>query len=91
MKKNVEKEIDLKRLCDRWPSAIVAREQIGSFSGGALSSGYLANLDSVGKGPSRFKIGRKSCYFTKDFVDWMRGRVSIPERNRSKSDEEGKQ
>ena len=32
----------------KWPSAIVARTEIGRFSGGMLSPGYLANLDSIG-------------------------------------------
>jgi len=90
MKRNGEKVIDFKPLCERWPSAIVAREQVGLFSGGVLSPRYVANLDSVGRGPSRFKIGRKSCYFVEDLVDWMLGRVTIPKRNISKGDEEEK-
>ena len=89
MKKNEEKVIDLKPLCDRWPSAILAREQSGNFSGGAMAPGYVANLDSAGKGAPRFKIGRKTCYFTKDFADWMQKRVTIPKRNIPISDEEG--
>jgi len=80
-KKSAEREIDLKRLCERWPSEIIAREQIGNFSGGAMSPRYVANLDSVGEGPPRFMVGRKVCYFTKDLVDWMQKRVSMPKRN----------
>ena len=89
----MEKGFDFKRLAERlaeaWPSAIVAREQTGLFSGGALNPSYVANLDSAGKGCPRFKIGRKTCYFTKDFADWMQARASIPKRNISISNEEG--
>lgn len=88
MNKNGERTFDLSCLRDRWPSEIVVREQVDVFSGGGISPRYLANLDSAGEGPPRFKLGRKVCYFTRDLVAWMQERVTIPERKVPKSDEE---
>ena len=59
---------------ERWPSAIVSRSEIGNFTGGMLSSKYLANLDSLGVGPKRVTIGRRVGYPVKDFVQWLRER-----------------
>jgi hypothetical protein len=35
-----------------WPSSLVARDQVGKFSGGVISSKYIANLDCRGLGPA---------------------------------------
>ena len=59
---------------ERWPSAIVSRSEVGKFSGGMLSSKYVANLDSQGVGPVRVKIGRRVGYPVQDLVQWMRER-----------------
>jgi hypothetical protein len=68
--------IDLKGLADKWPSAIVSRDEIERFSGGALSSRYLANLDSKKKGPKgRFRLGRKVCYPVPEVVRWFEARA----------------
>lgn len=67
-------------MAKRWPSQIVARTEIKDFTGGAISEKYIANLDSIGKGPPRFRLGRKVVYKTADLADWLRGRSEVIER-----------
>lgn len=58
----------------KWPSAVIARAEIGKFTGGGLSPKYLANLDSAGTGAKgRFKIGRRVCYSVPALVGMGRG------------------
>jgi hypothetical protein len=66
---------DLSALAAKWPSAIVAREKVGEFSGGILNSKTMANLDSLGQGPERVRIGRKNAYPVLPLIDWMRQRA----------------
>lgn len=48
---------------NKWPSVIVGREKIPEFTGGLISSRYMANLDSQGQGPpKKIKFGRKIGY-----------------------------
>lgn len=58
----------------RWPSAVVARVEVGRFTGGLISAKYLANLDSMGQGPKRITCGRKVGYPVNDLVAWLRAR-----------------
>ena len=62
------------RMGDRWEAEVVARTEIGRFSGGMLSSKYLANLDSMGQGPARIACGRKVGYPVNELVAWLRAR-----------------
>lgn len=65
----------LKSMGERWPSAWVARTEIERFSGGLISERYIANLDSVGKGPEgRFRSGRKVCYPVSRLIEWLEAR-----------------
>ena len=65
-----------KSLIDRWPSPIVCRGEVEKFTGGAIKSAYLANLDSIGSGPAgRMRIGRKICYPTVELVRWLEKRT----------------
>ena len=67
----------LDRLASAWPSPIVARSEVGHFSGGVLNPRSLANMDSLGRGPAnRIRIGRKVAYPVCDLVEWMRERAS---------------
>ena len=67
---------DLSHLAEKWPSSIVARDQIREFTGGALGPGRIANLDSEGKGPpGRMKIGRKIAYPVNELVEWLENRT----------------
>ena len=68
--------IDLSILAVKWPSAIVARKDVKDFSGGILSEKYLANLDSLGEGPPRCKIGRLVAYQVTDLISWMQARTT---------------
>lgn len=66
---------DLKIVTDKWPSAIVTRNEVGKFTGDLLNPRTLANCDSAGIGPRRIKFGKKVAYFTEDLVSWMEGRL----------------
>jgi len=71
MKKDIFQE-----MVDRWPSAVVARTEVENFTGGLISGKYISNLDSVGEGPVRVKMGRKVGYPVKELVQWLRSRSS---------------
>ena len=58
-------------LKDKWPSTIVARTEIKAFSGGALNSGTLKNMDALRVGPKSFRLGRKICYPVDGLISWM--------------------
>jgi hypothetical protein len=70
-------------MADKWKSGIVSRDQISKFTGGAISKGRMANLDSLGEGPERFRIGRKIVYPVKPFIEWLAAR-SLPVEKRVK-------
>jgi len=71
----MEKLNPFQSMADRWKSGIVARQEIGSFTGGVISEKYLANLDSQGKGPKgRIRVGRKIAYPVVEFVEWLESR-----------------
>jgi len=62
---------------------IIARNQVGKLTGGALSPKTLANLDSLGLGPkTRIKLGRRVAYPTPVLLEWLEARsatiASIP-------------
>lgn len=68
--------LDLSEMKKKWPSAIVSREEIRNFTGGAVSEKYMANLDGQQKGPEgRFKIGRKVAYPIDSLLRWLEARI----------------
>lgn len=70
------KKANLGELANRWPSAYVAREEVGRFTGGILTEKYLANLDSQGKGPAgRIRCGRKVAYSVESLIAWLEERA----------------
>jgi hypothetical protein len=72
--KEIEDVID--KMEKDWPSTIVTRTAIWKFTGGTISRGTMANLDSLGKGPtSSFKMNGKVCYHTSDLCDWLKNRA----------------
>ena len=74
--KSKQKELDLSHLLKKWPSSIVAREKISDFTGGLISPGRIANLDSYGLGPAgKVRIGRKICYECEQLVKWLESRA----------------
>lgn len=63
-------------LSRKWPSTFVARERIYDFTGGLITPGRIANLDSQGEGPAnRFRVGRKVVYPVADLVEWLTQRA----------------
>jgi hypothetical protein len=65
----------LEGLKDKWPSDIVSRSEIYSFTGGAIRPGTMANADCDGTGPKEsFFIGRKVVYPVSSVIDWLRER-----------------
>jgi len=71
-------------LATRWPSPIVARKEVGRFSGGVLNPRSMANLDSLGEGvPGKFQAApRKIAYPVKELVKWMRDRAAKTKINK---------
>ena len=63
----------------RWPSAIVARNQVDKFSGGLVRSTTLANHDSRGTGPDRRILlgSRRVAYPAEALAAWLRGRCAV--------------
>jgi hypothetical protein len=75
---------DLRKLADKWPSTLVARDKVGVFSGGLLHPRTMANHDSAGTGvKGRFRLGRKIAYPVPALLEWMESRLSCPERGES--------
>lgn len=63
---------DLSFLADKWPSDIVYREDIMTFTGGVFSTATMANLDSQGKGPQgRIRVNKKQAYRIWPLIRWM--------------------
>ncbi len=70
----------IRRAADKWPTSFVPRPKFPDFSGGLYSTGYLANLDSSGKGPKgAFRIGRQICYPVESVCDWLIERIGATE------------
>jgi len=71
-------------MVERWKSPVVARTEIEIFTGGAMGQKYLANLDSAGLGPKRFRLGRKIVYPIRELVAWLESRSeAIADRRRA--------
>lgn len=57
------------------PAPVIARRNIAEFTGGAVKPKQMANLDSLGEGPSeRVTINGHTCYECAGFVAWLRAR-----------------
>ncbi len=66
-----------REMAEKWPSTVVARGQVKTFTGGALSGKTVANADSQGNGPEgRFKVGRQTVYPVTNFISWLEKRCS---------------
>jgi hypothetical protein len=80
---NTTKQVDLKDLADRWPSAYVSRQEVRKFTGGIISEKSLANLDSQGLGPAgRLRSGRKIAYSVSSLIEWLESRTTRVENER---------
>lgn len=63
-------------LATKWRSGLVARKDVGIFTGGLISPKTQANLDSLGQGPERIRIGRQVAYPVDAYVKWLESRVT---------------
>ena len=66
----VQQKIDLSNLTKNLPP-MISRDHVEKLLGGVISSKTLANLDSLGEGPKRMRVGRKVAYLTEDLLDWL--------------------
>lgn len=68
MEKNT---VNLEKLKERWPSAWVARKQVGEFTGGLVAVGSMRNHDCYGTGPRRFLLKGRVGYQVDDLIEWL--------------------
>ena len=83
-------DYDLNRLADNWHAPVVGRNDkaLHDFSGGALPvARTMANLDSRGEGPPRFRIGKRVVYPVDTLIVWMKKRqYHEPDRHLDEND-----
>ncbi len=65
------------KLIESWPSPIVARAEVGRFSGGLLHPRTLANLDALGVGPGKIVVGRRVAYDRDALAKWVEDRSTV--------------
>jgi hypothetical protein len=66
------------KMKEKWPSALVARTEIGKFTGGLISPRTMANMDSLGKGPKQKVFrGNKVAYDVDVLVEWFKDNCRI--------------
>ena len=70
----MEKKFSFENLAKRLPP-IIARDHVERLLGGVISAKRLANLDCLGEGPKRIRIGRKVAYKTEDLLAWLEARA----------------
>lgn len=71
-----ERAIDLAALTQKLPP-IISRDRIEKYLGGIITAKRIANLDSLGEGPPRVRIGRKIAYQTDLLLDWLESRSEV--------------
>ena len=69
-------KVDFTDLAKELP-LLIARDHVEKLLGGVISSKTLANLDSLGEGPRRMRVGRKVVYKTEDLLEWLAQRTTI--------------
>lgn len=65
------------KLIASWPSPIVARSEVGRFSGGVLHPRTCANKDALGEGCGKIVIGGKVCYDRDVLAKWIEARAVV--------------
>lgn len=61
-----------------WPSPIVSRDELGTFTGGLVKRKTVVNRDSLGTGPAeRIRHGRKVAYPKAALLAWLEAELSI--------------
>lgn len=62
----------IQKMADKWPSAIVSRMQVGTFTGGLLNPGTMRKLDCLRQGPKfQVKAGGYVAYPTEELCRWL--------------------
>ena len=70
----MQDKVDFTYLAKELPP-LIARDHVDRLLGGVISPKSLANLDSLGEGPKRMRMGRKVVYRTVDFLEWLSSRT----------------
>lgn len=66
----------------RWPSTVVARNQIEKFTGGIYTARTMINKDYKGEGPrGSFHLGRQVVYPVDSLCDWLIAKIAVREQN----------
>ena len=79
MKKEYRKDVNvLDELAEKWPSSVVARSEIGKFTGGLLHGRSMANRECRADATSipRFRMGKKVFYRVDDVIDFLKAEIS---------------
>lgn len=66
----------LAHMAEKWQSSIVSQQEVEKFTGGLITSKYLANLNSAGEAPPSYKIGRKRVFPVLPFIAWLEARMA---------------
>ncbi len=69
----------LDSMADKWPTTIVARSELGKFTGGILDSRTQANLDCKPDKDSipRFRMNKKIFYEVKDVIAFLKRKIEF--------------
>ena len=70
----MHQKIDFSNLIPKLPP-LISRDHVEKLLGGVISSKTLANLDSLGEGPKRMRVGRKVVYKTEHLLEWLAQRT----------------
>ena len=62
------KAVDLSFMADKWPSAIVSRNNIEKFTGGLITGNGLKNQD---KGLTRIRRNQRVFYMVSELIPWL--------------------
>ena len=66
---------------------LVARNKKELYLPGLFSRRYMQNLDSLGVGPKKFKIGAKVVYQREDLLAWLTGKIRFDSQGKDVSEE----
>lgn len=64
------------KLIESWTAPIVARAEVGRFSGGLLHPRTMANLDALGEGCGKIVVGRRVAYDRDALAAWIEQRAT---------------
>ena len=73
----------INRMVEAWKSEVIARQQVGEFTGGLITPKTQANLDSLGLGPERFSFGRNQGYDKRAYAKWFKNRILESQKKRT--------